>query len=424
MKSDLQTPERIIVRLLLAPFFIITYAILSGCVGSRAVEAPAVYLKPAGWQNNQAFLKQETFKDYASSIKNEVSRYRIPFQPVRAEIEVEMSSPVEMPLAAHCAGRASGIAILVHGLSDTAYSLRDIGSVLAEVCYKSRVILLPGHGTRAGDLLTTRLSDWQDTINYLIDQAIAETETVLLVGFSLGGVLTLDAALARQDDVDGIIGISPAYSLSSARLARWTPWVAPVMRWVDRGVADDPMRYEAMPTRAIAETWTAMKKMNRSLDKNGPVRIPWMLTQSMDDAVVVPEENEALWKANAANPDSRLIRFVSSQEYPDEERVLNLPGTSEANRVIALTHLAIHQSPDNPHYGINGSYRNCGGNMPREGNGVELCEESETVWYGLWSTEQTPGRAMAYSTFNPSFNQLANEIKAFASKVAEDNLSQ
>ena len=168
----------------------------------------------------------------------------------------------------------------------------------------------------------------------------------MLIGFSLGGVLTLDAALQRQDEIDGIIGISPAYYLPSERLAKWANLAAPIARWLDRGVQDDPMRYEAMPTRGVAETWSAMKDMHKNLDKHGPVRIPWMLAQSMDDAVVVPDRNEQLWKQHATNPNSQLIRFVSTQQYPAEERVLTLPGSSDADRVIALTHLAIHQSPD------------------------------------------------------------------------------
>ena len=305
-------------------------------------------------------------------------------------------------------------AILVHGLADTAFSLRDVGNVLSESCYKSRVILLPGHGTRSGDLLTTRLSDWYDTLHYLIDQAVTETDTILLVGFSLGAVLTLDAAVQRQQDIDGVIGIAPAYYLSSARLTKWAPLAAPVIRWVDRGVADDPMRYEAMPTRGVAETWSAMKQMHQSLKTYGPVTIPWMLAQSMDDAVVVPDQNETLWRKHAKNPASRLIRFVSNQQFPEEQRTVNLSGKSSAFRVLALTHLAIHQSPENPHYGVRGTYRNCGAGMPREADNIRQCEQSDKVWYGLWSTEHQPGRPMAYSTFNPSFDEFAKEIKAFS----------
>ena len=398
---------------------------LCGCsIGSREVEAPTAYLTASGWQNNRQFLQQESFADYATAVTQEVQRYRVPFDPERADAEVALTSPTELPLASHCADTARGIAILVHGLADTAFSLRDIGSVLADACYKSRLVLLPGHGTRSGDLLTTRLSDWQQTVHYLIDQAATETEHILLAGFSLGAVLTLDAALQKQDVIDGIIGISPAYYLSSARLTRWAPLAAPIIKWVDRGVADDPLRYEAMPTRGVAETWTSMKQMHRTLEKFGSVQIPWMLAQSMDDAVVVPDQNETLWKKYALNPDSRLIRFVSSQQYPEEKNTINLPGSSTTDRVIALTHLAIHQSPENPNYGINGRYRNCGGGMPREADGVVQCEQSETVWYGLWTTEPEAGRAMAFSTFNPSFDEFAEEIKRFADRVAQSTVNE
>lgn len=404
---------------------LLTAIALTGCsIGSRDIESPTAYLTASGWQNNRQFLQEDSFADYANAITDEVQRYRIPFDPERADAEVALASPTELPLGAHCVGIARGIAILVHGLADTAFSLKDIGTVLADACYKSRLVLLPGHGTKSGDLLTTRLSDWQDTIHYLIDQAAAETEHILLAGFSLGAVLTLDAALQRQDVIDGIIGLSPAYYLSSARIAKWAPVAAPLMKWVDRGVADDAMRYEAMPTRGVAETWKSIQQVHRSLKKNGPLQIPWMLAQSMDDAVVVPEQNETLWKKQAVNPHSRLIRFVTDTLYPTDPNTLNLPGNSNADRVIALTHLAIHQSPDNPHYGINGQYRNCGGGMPREGNQVELCEQSEVVWYGLWSTEPEPGRAMAYSTFNPSFDAFAEEIKRFAAQIAGEKLDE
>ncbi len=400
-------------RLYITSLCLFAFAVLSGCsIGGRAVEAPVEYLTPSGWQNKRALLRHSSFAEYANAVVNEVRLHRIPFDPAHTEIETALSSPVELPLAPHCI-ESAGIAILVHGLADTAFSLRDIGGVLADACYKSRVILLPGHGTKSGDLLTTRQSDWQDTLNYLIDQAVSETDTILLVGFSLGAVLTLDAAVQRQDDIDGIIGISPAYYLSSERITKWAPLAAPIIRWVDRGVADDPMRYEAMPTRGVAETWSSMKQMHRSLKEYGPVTIPWMLAQSMDDAVVVPEQNEVLWKSHAASSESRLIRFVSDREYPEEKRTINLPGNSLENKVIALTHLAIHQSPENPHYGKNGNYRNCGAGMPREADSIKLCEQSEDVWYGLWSTEQQPDRPMAYSTFNPSFDRFADEIKRF-----------
>ncbi len=58
--------------------------------------------------------------------------------------------------------------------------------------------------------------------------------------------------------------------------------------------------------------------------------------------------------------------------------------------------------------------------MPREPEKVKQCEESEKVWYGLWSTEHNADQAMAFSSFNPSFDQLANEIKNFVSTIRQE----
>lgn len=405
-------------------FIVFSGMILTGCVGSRSVESPDAHFQPVGWQNKQAFLEHKNFTDYANAITNEVRAFRIPLDPDNTEVEIEQVSPIELQPNVSCDGRTAGIAILVHGLADTAYSLRDIGNVLADACYKSRVILLPGHGTRGGDLLTTRMADWYDTLNYLVDQASAESDNVVLVGFSLGSVLTLDLALLRPDDVDGVIGISPAYYLASESIAKWAPVASPFIRWVDRGVSDDPLRYEVMPTRGVAETWKAMKQLQNNLEQRGPVTLPWMLIQSMDDAVIVPEANEALWNSHAVHQDSRLIRLVSNQSYPEKDRISSLPGNDDTSKVIALTHLAVHQSPDNPHYGLKGSYRNCGGSMPRDVEEVRLCTESDDVHYGLWSTEPKVGQAMAYSTFNPSFDLLAVKIREFALRIANDNMAE
>ena len=137
-------------------------------------------------------------------MKAEVERYRVPVNASNAVAEVAMASPVEIAVAEHCDGEVRGIALLVHGLSDTAFAMRDVANVLSESCFRSRTMLLPGHGTRPGDLLTTRLSHWQRTVAYLVDQAARESDTVVLAGFSLGSVLTLTEALRPNSPVDAL----------------------------------------------------------------------------------------------------------------------------------------------------------------------------------------------------------------------------
>jgi len=227
--------------------------LVSGCASDRGGDAPAAYLEPSGWQNPTRALQAENFTDYATLIRKDVQQHRWPHTASTAAQEIAMASPTEQMPIAECNDVRRGIAILVHGLSDTAFAMRDIGHVLAQNCYLVRTVLLPGHGTRAGDLLTTRAQHWHDTVSYLVDQAALEHDHIIVGGFSLGAVLTMESALQPDSPVDAILAFSPAYYLSSYRLARLTPFVHPFKRWIDRGVADDSMRYEgqraALPRR-------------------------------------------------------------------------------------------------------------------------------------------------------------------------------
>jgi len=365
--------------------------LLSACAAGRDDEAPAAYLKPTGWQDISSTLEGQNYQDYSARVGEEVQRYRIPFDPDQTELEIERASPVEIMPTQACGDSVRGIAILVHGLSDTAYTMRDMAQLLADNCFVARSILLPGHGTRAGDLLTTRYKHWAMTIRYLIDQAATENETVIVAGFSLGAVLTLEAALQPDSPVDAVLAFSPAYYLSSYKLARFAPWVHPVKPWIDRGRADDAMRYEAMPTRGVAETVKAMKIMHKSMRRAEKLEIPWLLVQSNDDAVVIPKQNSDFFEKHAAHASSTEILFYSEPDPDwgtlDIDATIRVPVAKNDFRVLGLTHVSPHVSPSNPHYGISGSYRNCGSTAPRDQSLVVDCSKADEVWYGLWQDD-------------------------------------
>lgn len=223
--------------------------------------------------------------------------------------------------------------------------------------------------------------------------------------------------MLHPEDVDGLIGLSPAYNISSYSKAKWAPFVRPFVPWIDRGVADDAMRYEAMPTRGVVETIKAIKAMNGQLDSTHSIEIPWLLVQSLDDAVILPAANEQLWKDHAAHPDSRLIKFFSGELPEVEPRMISMSGKDLEQRVLGLSPIAIQNSPDNEHYGREGSFRNCGLTAPRDRGLVRTCQEASEVLYGLWNSKVDAETPLAISTFNPSFGKLAFELRAFAGKL-------
>ncbi len=388
--------------------------VIGGCASRQVNDAPESYLSPSVGLSHLSVSAFSDFSSYAKAVEEQLQQHRVPFNAAQAQLEIERAKPEQFNPISDCpASTSRGIVILVHGLSDTAFLMKEIAGVVASNCYIARTILLPGHGTRPGDLLRTDLSHWRTTVRELVEQASMEHETVLLGGFSLGAVLSLSQALESNSGIDGLIAFSPAYTLSSYNLARFAPYLGFAKRWIDRELPDDYLRYEAMPTRGVAQTVNAMKLMHRQLARAKSVDIPWLLVQSMDDAVIVPKANIELFRKYATHPNSRVINLYTSQSIDDESRTIWLPGASKKMRVLGVTHTGVTFSAKNKHYGINGDYRNCGGTAPRAKNRVKQCMDAEQVWYGLWNKPSPAHLPTARSSFNPQFEAVAGHISEF-----------
>jgi len=167
-----------------------------------------------------------------------------------------------------------------------------------------------------------------------------------------------------------------------------------------------------------------MQSMHAALNSQKHVRQPWLLVQSLDDAVTLPERNLDLFERYADHAGSLAVGFYTGDKpITADSRQRWIPGHNESLRVRALTHLAVHISPENEHYGINGRYRNCGSTGPRHSDAVARCENAESVWYGLWRDrkhEVSSAPPQAMSTFNPQFEQLTKLLSEFLQSINAD----
>ena len=84
---------------------------------------------------------------------------------------------------------------------------------------------------------------------------------------------------------------------------------------------------------------------------------------------------------------------------------------------MGFSHQAVHASPDNPHYGQNGHYRNCGINAGRSAEMVARCLEADRPWraeiVGDIPPEVPDGAVPARLTFNPLFDAMMAAIDDF-----------
>lgn len=393
--------------------------LLSACGFNKSGVVQPELLVNTGWKAIPQTLQAPEFSGYANAVRSEVSAARVPFIEKNATDEVQFASPVEFQPVSTCES-TRGIAILVHGLSDSAFSMRDTAKELSKGCYIARTALLPGHGTKPGDLLSTRLSDWVDTVRYLFRQADQEHEHVVAVGFSLGSLLVMTEALQPDSPIDAVITLSPAFYLTTSPWAELSVWLHHFKTWLDDEKPDDTYRYEAIPTIAVAQTIRAKSKFHQTLSRSKGVFIPWLLVQSDDDLVVRAAKNQTLFLQHAANEASRLLTFYGQSAYSeitqsevDDPRLVNLATHSQDHQVSGLTHVAIHQSPENHHYGVDGDYRNCGSGGPRSRQSVRECEAAETLWLGPWDKGAPDEGPYGLSTYNPFFAELSMHIHQF-----------
>lgn len=110
--------------------------------------------------------------------------------------------------------RTSYSVLLVHGLNDSAYYMADLAEWLHGHGYNVVTVLLPGHGTDTRDMLAASAEQWRAEVAAGLDMAALVGKRILMGGFSLGGILAIDAAL-RRSDIHGLLLFSPAVRLRS-----------------------------------------------------------------------------------------------------------------------------------------------------------------------------------------------------------------
>ena len=159
-----------------------------------------------------------------------------------------------------------GAVLLIHGMSDSPYSLRAVGVSFNEAGYHVLNLRLPGHGTAPVSLTQVR---WQD-FAAAVELAMAHLKDVVvdrpihMVGFSNGAPLALNYAIDSLDNDHrspaSLILIAPAIGVSgAAALAAPKASVGRVpglggLQYTQVLPAFDPFRYNAFPTNGATQT--------------------------------------------------------------------------------------------------------------------------------------------------------------------------
>ena len=362
------------------------------------------------------------FDDYVLQTRKRLERHKLYLDPDQEEIEFAAAVPFERAPSEAClpasSDRPSKGILLLHGLSDMPLAMSDLAEAFASRCFLVRTILLPGHGTRAGDLLQVTRRDWQEATRFGLETLKEDVDEIFVGGFSLGGLLSIHALLADAT-VKGAFVFSPALELQSAWLVRYAVWLRYIVDWLDREPPDDYARYEAFPVNATAEIFLLTKELAGLLEQH-EISVPVFMAQSADDPVIDVASNFNHFRSRFNHPGSRLIVYRQDPQEgtdPDDGRISYRNSLLPEQRVAGFSHLSIHIAPTNTHYGVNGDYRSCGQSSGESAEAVARCLAAPNPWraevFGNNLAMIPAGEPVARLTYNPRFAEMLDQIDEF-----------
>jgi alpha-beta hydrolase superfamily lysophospholipase len=225
-------------------------------------------------------------------------------------------------------GKPVGAVVLLHGLTDSPYSLRHLARRYREDGYVAIAVRLPGHGTVPSGLTDVEWEQWIEATRLAVREAKRRTgpsAPLHVIGFSNGGALAMKYALDAIDDktlarADRIVLISPMIGITSlARFAGVFGWPAvfPAFAkaaWLGIVPEFNPFKYNSFPVNGARQSSLVARKLQERIASHARdgrlAELPPILTfQSVVDFTVSTRAIINALYANLPPNGSELVLF-------------------------------------------------------------------------------------------------------------------
>jgi len=172
-----------------------------------------------------------------------------------------------------------GAVVLLHGLTDSPYSLRHVARRYREHGYVVIAPRLPGHGTVPAGLSAVDWEDWTAATRLAVREArrrVGAPRPLHLVGFSNGGALAMQYALDALGDKslarpDRLVLLSPMIGITAfARFAGVFGWPAvfPAFAnaaWLSVVPEFNPFKYNSFPINGARQSSLLTRVLRRQI---------------------------------------------------------------------------------------------------------------------------------------------------------------
>ncbi len=210
--------------------------------------------------------------------------------------------------------------LILHGFSATLDSVKALYAPLKELGIPVAMPLLAGHGASSPEAL--RDSGWEEWLKDA-DQALQklsiEADQIIVIGHSMGALLSLNLAVRYQGKVDSLVLAAPAIKLVSL-FAPGRPLhfaaklVSKIIRnWELKSLFFAPQcascvpHYSWVPTAAIISFFELIKQTLPILSR---VKAPVFVLQCRRESTVLPESATILCNKIGTEPSLKSILWL------------------------------------------------------------------------------------------------------------------
>ena len=250
-----------------------------------------------------------------------------------------------------------GAVLLMHGLTDSPYSVRALAEVFHARGFYVLALRMPGHGTVPAGLLDTEWTDWYAAVEMAARHAAQQASggPFYAGGYSTGAPLAALLAVRGLEDptlprptrlflVSAAIGVSKFAALANvASTLSFLPYFEKA-KWLDVLPEYDPYKYNSFSVNAGNQVFQLTRALHRELAaaaaKGTLDRMPKVTAfQSVVDSTVNAAEVVRGFMLRLPGPGNELVAFDVNRG--DDWAGLVAPGPREA-------FAAIHNAPALP----------------------------------------------------------------------------
>ena len=223
-------------------------------------------------------LRTRLLDDPGSADPHTIGRYHPGSAPARRALETPYNRSYELTTP-----DPRGAVLLVHGLSDSPYSMRALAEIFHAQGYHVLVLRLPGHGTIPSMLRDVTWQDWYAAVAIAAREAARRAgpgRPFLAGGHSTGAaLLALHAVRALSDTAlpapQRLYLLSPAIGISELAVLTnvisglsFLPWFEK-SQWIDVLPEYDPYKYNSFPVNAAKQIDRLTRELRRALGAAG-----------------------------------------------------------------------------------------------------------------------------------------------------------